>query len=145
MKKLIIIFVFTFIGFFSMNAQTELGAGVTFGGDTAIEAKANFKLTDVIDLSPSIDYYLNTGGLSVFQINLDAHYNFESGENLVFYPLAGLNYYIVSGGGVTATSDLDFTVGAGGTYKLSDTMKIYTELKYLRSSFVVATGILFSL
>lgn len=127
------------------QAQTTYGAGISFGNGTAVEVKADFNVADQISISPSVDYFLNTTGYSAFQINLDAHYNFESGGNLVFYPLAGLNYYIVSGNSITGTSDLGLTIGGGGTFKLSDSMKIYSELKYIRSGVGISAGILFSL
>ncbi len=146
MKKIIFIFA-VLVGITQFTkAQTLVGGGVFLGtGSTAIEAKADFNIADQISVSPSVDYFLSTVGYSAFQINVDGHYNFESSDKLAFYPLAGLNYYILSGNGFTASSGLGFTVGGGGTYKLSDTMKIYSELKYIRSGVGISAGVLFSL
>lgn len=130
------------------KAQTDVGVGILVGtGETAIEAKANFMVSDVFSISPSVDYYLIGGDFdySLFLMGVDGHYNFEVNDKFIAYPLAGLNYFIVSGDGYSAGSNIGLTLGGGATYGLSRNMKIYTELKYIRSGFGLSAGILFSL
>jgi len=145
MKKLIFTCIIALFGISVTNAQTDLGVGAFFGGgSTAIEAKADFKMSDKISISPSVDYYL-VSGYSMFGLGIDGHYNIEASEGFVLYPLVGLNYGIVSGNGFTAGGGLGLTAGGGATYKISDSMKLYGEVKYLNSGIGISTGILFSL
>ena len=145
MKKLILTVFVSFFGILATNAQTNIGAGVFFGnGSTAIEAKADFKVADKISISPSVDYYL-VSGYSMFGLGIDGHYNIEASEGLLVYPLIGLNYGIVSGNGFTYGGGLGFTAGGGASYQISDSMKLYAEVKYLNSGVGISTGILFSL
>ncbi len=130
------------------KAQTDLGVGVLVGtGTTAIEAKANFNVSDVISVSPSFDYFLvdSSFDYSLYMIAADGHYNFEVSDQFVAYPLVGLNYFVVSGNGYTGGSNIGLTIGGGATYGLSDSMKLYAEAKYIRSGFGLSAGILFSL
>lgn len=148
MKKIILAFVIVLgISQFA-KAQTDLGVGVLIGtGETAIEAKANFYVSDVISISPFVDYYLVGGDYdySLFLAGVDGHYNFEVGDGFVVYPLVGLNYFYVTGDGYSGGSDIGLTIGGGATYGLSDSMKLYAEAKYIRTGFGLAAGILFSL
>ena len=99
-KTLVLTVSFLVIGFTSLNAQTQIGAGfLVSNGINAIEAKANFGVTDQIDISPSVGYFLGTENYSAFIITADGHYNFEAGDAFKVYPLAGLNYFVVSGDG----------------------------------------------
>jgi len=144
MKKVLLVLTAIF-GLATVQAQTELGAGVALGGGTAIEAKANFEVSDVISISPSVDYYFVAGDYSIIGINADAHYNFEVGEGFVAYPLAGLNYLMISGEGYTYNSGIGLNIGGGATYAIGDNMKLYGELKYRRYGSGLSIGILFSL
>lgn len=130
------------------KAQTDLGVGILVGtGTTAIEAKANFNVTDVISISPSVDYFLVDSDFdySLFMIGVDGHYNFELNDDFTAYPIVGLNYFFVSGDGYSGGSDIGLSVGGGATYGLSDSMKLYAEAKYIRTGFGLSAGILFSL
>ena len=146
MKKVVFVLV-AVLGMASMQAQTELGAGVSIGGGTAIEAKANFGVSDVISISPSVDYFLvdSVYSYTMFGINVDGHYNFEVGDGFVAYPLAGLNYIMISGDGFTYDSGIGINIGGGATYEISDNMKLYGELKYRRYGSGLSVGVLFNL
>lgn len=146
MKTILVTVTILLIGFSKSMAQTKVGAGFLINnGLNAIEAKANFNITDQIDLSPSVDYFLNTPGYSAFMISADGHYNFEASDTFQVYPLVGLNYFIVSGNGYTGTSDIGFTLGGGANYAISNKMSLFGEVKYIRSSLGLSVGILFSL
>jgi outer membrane scaffolding protein for murein synthesis (MipA/OmpV family) len=146
MKKVLVVLVAVF-GFSTMQAQMDVGAGVSIGGGTAIEAKANFAVSDQISISPSVDYYLIDSAYSytMFGINVDGHYNFEVGDGFVAYPLVGLNYLMISGDGFTFASGVGINVGGGATYEISDSMKLYGELKYRRYGSGLSVGVMFSL
>ncbi len=145
MKKLILVIALVIGTIQLAKAQTTFGGGVSFGNGTSLEAKADFNVANQISVSPSINYFLNTAGYSAFQFNVDAHYNIQSNDDMVIYPLVGLNYYMITTTGYTGGSDLGLTLGAGSTYKLSESMKLYAELKYIRSGIGISAGILFSL
>ena len=149
MKKIILTFAILISFTQITKAQTEVGGGILVGtvSTLAIEAKANFGVSDKISISPSFDYYLMDSeySYSFFMLGADGHYNMEIDDEFKWYPLAGLNYFVVSGDGYTASSNIGLTLGAGAIYNLSDTMKVYAEAKYIRSGFGLAAGILFSL
>ena len=148
MKKIILtIAIVLGISQFS-NAQTDLGVGIHLStGTTAIEGKANFGVSDIITISPSVDYFLIDGAFdySLFMIGVDGHYNFELNDDFMAYPLVGLNYFIVSGDGYSEGSNIGLTIGGGTTYKLSESMKLYAEAKFVHSGLGLSAGILFSL
>ena len=160
MKKIILILVIVLgISQFA-KAQTDLGGGIALWGDIGIEAKANFGITEAISISPSIDYFLidDFDGGTFLMFNVDGHYNFEVGEGFVAYPLVGINYYhfsydipeytilgVTYGGGNISDGDIDLNIGGGATYALSDSMKLYAEVKFMRSDVGLSAGILFGL
>ena len=145
-KTLVLTVSFLVIGFTSLNAQTQIGAGfLASSGLNAIEAKANFGISDQIDISPSVGYFLGTKDYSAFIITVDGHYNFEAGDAFKVYPLAGLNYFVVSGNGYTGTSNIGLTIGGGANYAISDSMNLYGEVKYIRAGIGFSVGVLFSL
>lgn len=157
MKKIILAFVITFgISQFA-QAQFDLGAGVALWGDAGIEVKANFDITEQISISPSVDYFFEDyPGASVTSLifNVDGHYNFEVGEGFVAYPILGVNYWNYSisfddplfddFGGVSG-GDVGLNAGGGATYAISDSMKLYAEVKFMRSQAGISAGILFGL
>lgn len=149
MKKIILTFSIL-IGLVQFTkAQTQIGAGILIGAynNTAVELKANFKATDNIDISPSLDYFLVSSDYDVtmFLISADGHYNFGDKESFQYYPIVGLNYFNISGSGYSYGSGIGLTVGGGGAYSISEKVKLYAEAKYIRDGFGLSAGILFSL
>lgn len=156
MKKIILAFVIALgISQFA-KAQVDLGAGVALWGDMGIEVKANFPVSEEISISPSIDYFFDDfPGASVTSLifNVDGHYNFEVGEGFVAYPILGINYWNYSINYDidpiididTSGGDVGLNAGGGATYALSDSMKLYGEVKFLRSDVGLSVGILFGL
>jgi len=154
MKKVFIIAILALFSMTKINAQTSIGGGVLLGSyTTAIEAKADFGITEKISVSPSFDYFLtnNTYGSNyhMYMFGVDGHYNLGDPEAFNYYPLLGLNYFAVSFSGedysFTDGSGIGLTVGGGATYALSESFKLYGEAKYIRSGFGLSLGVLFSL
>jgi len=93
-----------------VNAQTEIGVGITEASNSyssiAIEAKANFGITDKIAISPSIDYFIPTNSLVndylgldngvglLMTISVDGHYAFPINDKFEAYGLAGVNFLL---------------------------------------------------
>jgi len=158
MKKIILAFVIALgISQFA-KAQVDLGAGIALWGDMGIEVKANFPVTEQISISPSIDYFFeDVVGASVTSLifNVDGHYNFEVGDGFVAYPILGINYWNYNINyddplldeliGDSSGGDVGLNAGGGATYALSDSMKLYAEVKFLRSDVGLSVGILFGL
>jgi len=161
MKKIILVFVIALGMSQFAKAQTDLGGGIALWGEVGLEAKANFGITDAISISPSIDYFfvetVEDVSSTNIMFNVDGHYNFDVSEEFTVYPLVGINYFYYSidipeyeflgetYGGKVSDGDVDINIGGGATYKLSDNMKLYAELKYLRSDIGLSAGILFGL
>ncbi len=159
MKKIILAFVIILgISQFA-KAQVDIGGGVALWGDVGVEVKADFPITEEISISPSVDYFFeDVVGASVTSLifNVDGHYNFEVGDGFVAYPILGINYWNYSInwdndlyddylGGSSSGGDVGVNVGGGATYALSDSMKLYAEVKFLRSDVGLSAGILFGL
>lgn len=159
MKKIILTLVIVLgISQFA-KAQTDIGGGVALWGEVGVEVKANFGITEDISISPYIDYFfledIPGASISSMMFNVDGHYNFEVGEGFVAYPLLGINYwnYNISFDdselddliGGSSGGDVGVNIGGGATYAISDSMKLYAEVKFLRSDVGLSAGILFGL
>jgi len=165
MKKLFIsILFFGLLLVTKVNAQSAIGGGLLLADPIAIEAKADFNVTDRISISPYFNYFIgnsNSGNYENvsykagpdFIIGADGHYNLGEPESFNYYPLIGLQYGSYSASGSVgeysssvSSSGIGFNIGGGATYALSNNMKIYGELKY--NYFIgvgLSAGILFSL
>ncbi len=148
MKKVLLTLVFTLVLSQFAKAQTDVGGGILLGtyDSIALEVKANFPVSDQIDISPSFDYFLidSAYDYTIFMLSADGHYNFEAGEYFKVYPLLGLNYLSLSGNGYSYSDGIGLNIGGGATYGLSDSMKLYGEAKYVRTGFGLSAGVLFS-
>jgi len=158
MKKGLLVILIALFSLSNVKAQTSVGGGLALWNDTGVELKADFGLSEQISLSPSVDYFFSDlENATLLMFNLDGHYNLGDPDALNYYPLVGINYYYFSWdlptynigdqtfGGNVSDGEIGFTVGAGLTYALSESMKLYGEAKYLHSDFGASVGILFSL
>ncbi len=152
MKRIILLMLLGFIFIPKLQAQTSVGGGLMFYGETALEAKADFNVSDRISVSPAIGYFL-TDGYTVFMISGAGHYNLGDPESFNYYPLVGLNLISVSasyGGFSSSASNVGLELGGGATYSLSDSMKLYGEVKYIghgvwSNNIGLSIGVYFSL
>ncbi len=154
MKKGLLLTLFALFSMTRISAQTSLGGGLLLGSyTTAVEVKADFGVSEQISISPSIDYYLVDSSfgsnVTMYLLGVDGHYNLGDAESFNYYPLLGLNYFSVSFSGegynFSYGSGVGLTVGGGGTYALSESLKLYGELKYIRSGVSFSAGVMFSL
>ncbi len=162
MKKGLIFMLFALFAMSNVKAQTSIGGGLAVWDDLGVEVKANFGINEQLSISPSFDYLFADEG-SHFIVNTDVHYNLGDPDALNFYPLAGLNYTYYSfdipsytingqtfGGGSVSDGGIGFNLGFGSTYSVSDSMKLYGEVKFLSNDYMAndigaSFGILFSL
>lgn len=137
--------------------QTKLGAQAVYGANSefGVGAKVIFKMSDAINISPSINYFFGksvTGASSsVMGFNVDGHYTVDGGDGLVFYPLAGLNatrYSISVLGRSASNTKFGFNLGGGLNYNFSSSLTGILEGKYVIGTYnqaVFSAGILFNL
>lgn len=101
MKKFILAAVVTLFSVVA-NAQEgkfAVGAQVLYPTDVkslGVGAKASYGFTDAIQGQVSFNYFLKKNYTTVWDVNADAHYLFNIGNNVKIYPLAGLTYMSVS-------------------------------------------------
>ncbi|MEG2163828.1 MAG: outer membrane beta-barrel protein [Bacteroidales bacterium] len=166
MKKILIIAMFCFLGTvvyaqkgeMTVGAQFSLGAGQGLV-NPGLGAKFSYSITDPWRLGASFDYGFKNKSTSVWDINIDAHYQFFFGKGFRVYPLLGftiVGYH--SGVGASQRAALDaairegldglgiydqigfpdisinntcfgVNIGAGFQYDINDQWGVYTEVK----------------
>ena len=140
-------------GICSMSAQKgEMSAGLNISYGTEISsigigAKYQYGITDVIRGEASFNYFIENNCLSMWDINLTAHYLFNISDKINVYPLAGLTYTrvkyewvqdipdeykdTVKPGTVYANGGkFGVNIGGGAEYSISKNLTIGAELKY---------------
>lgn len=137
MKKIILIILIAIVSF-SAQAQ-EAGGGLSYGMDIekiALNLKVNYSITEKIYASASANLFMpekiEVLGVefcsALTTVNIDGHYRFSFSDDLLAYPLVGLNYARL--GMVAGETELEaetyfgLNIGAGAKYK-----EFFTELK----------------
>ncbi len=118
-------------GEMAASAQFMLGAGqgITNPG---LGAKFSYSITDPWRLAASFDYGFKNKGMSSWDINVDAHYQFFFGKGMRAYPMAGftvLGYTAKYFGYKANTTCVGVNLGGGFQYDINDNWAVYTELK----------------
>ncbi|MCK0130419.1 porin family protein [Flavobacteriaceae bacterium F08102] len=146
-------------------AQISVGGGLGFNDGVSAPGllfKAEFNLMDNIDVSPSFSYFSGSRVAGdknkSFELDVNGHYKIEVMEELVLYPLGGLNYSSYEkyfNGGVATLGNykddgnaLGLNIGGGGQWVFSDSLRAFAEIKYVISSFghaVFGGGVLLQL
>ena len=83
------------MGTLAQTGEKAVGLNVSYGTEIkniGIGVKGQYNFTDVIRGEASFDYFLKKDGLSMWDVNLNAHYLFPLGDKLKVYPLAGLSF-----------------------------------------------------
>lgn len=155
MKKLFVLMSFIALGLGSVFAQKgEKAIGVNLGYGTEISnlgigAKFQYGITDAIRAEASFDYFLKKDFVSMWDINVNAHYLFPVADKFKIYPLVGLTYtsWKFDGGDIDADwEDLDIdedmstessttgkfgvNLGAGAEYSINPKLSLNFEVKY---------------
>lgn len=139
--------------------QGEKAAGINLSYGTehkalGIGVKGQYGITDAVRAEASFDYFLKKDGLSMWDVNLNAHYLFPLTQKLKVYPLAGLTFTnwkfddafeieidpefaqylddddITSGSASASESKFGINLGAGVQYDLTDKLILNVEAKY---------------
>lgn len=144
----------TFITFFLAlstifsYSQIAIGGGFELeDGDSGIQIRADIPVSDALSITPYLTYFFpdkfedfegDAFKLTFTSIGSDLHYNFEVGDKFKLYPLVGLSYDIYSlkyenrdySEFDVKDSELNFNIGGGASYSLSDNLRLYAEPKY---------------
>lgn len=134
----------------AQKGEQNIGAHVLYGtqkSNIGLGVKYQNCITDVIRLEAVGDYYLETDGFSMFDVNINGHYLFPLSDKITAYPLVGINYTNWKNGG--SDSSIGLNIGGGVQYKLVDKICIGAELKYQTvngfSTPIVGAGVIFTL
>lgn len=147
----------------AMAQKGEMAGGIQLNYGTQIEsmgigAKFQYGITDAIRVEPSFNYFFGKNGGNMFDFNVNAHYLFSVAPKVHVYPLVGLGYASIKGGGIGISYDggeswgdygyessedeyeetssssrsgnITVNLGAGAEYQLTDRLAINAEIKY---------------
>lgn len=97
MKKLIFTLLIATVSMcaFAQKGQKAVGASLSYGTEIenlGIGIKGQYNFTDALRGELGADYFLKKDGVSMFDVNLNAHYLFTLSDKVKVYPLAGLTY-----------------------------------------------------
>jgi opacity protein-like surface antigen len=142
-KLSFLVFALCLLGSTQVSAQLSAGAGLAFGSETedlGIRATALYQFNENWRAATDFIWYLDgEEDVSVWELNLNAHYIFFEDGKFLAYGLAGLNLVGVSVdlGPLGDESDTEggINLGVGGQYKINETISIQSELKYSLSDF----------
>lgn len=153
MKKILAVIVVCVLSVGAGYAQKgEMTAGLQFqvgaGGGLAnpgLGAKFSYSITDPWRLAASLDYDFKVKRTSVWDINIDCHYQFFFGKGFRVYPLLGVaivGYHTVTRREIHNTADIrdikvpprnticaGMNIGGGFQYDINDAWGIYSEVK----------------
>lgn len=97
MKKIFMAMVVALVSISASAQQGEKAAGINLSYGTehkalGIGVKGQYGITDAIRAEASFDYFLKKDGLSMWDINLNAHYLFSLSDKVKIYPLVGVTF-----------------------------------------------------
>lgn len=125
------------------NAQINVGVGLTYienNNQIGLQGKALLGLSDNWGISAGGDYILSKD--IAFDINADAHYRFDIGQNGKIHPLAGLNFTKYPD---NSDIDIGLNFGVFAAMPIQDRFKLYIEPKVIiggLKSFVISAGVM---
>lgn len=132
-------------GAFAQAGVKTVGLNVSYGTEIeniGVGVKGQYYITDAICTEASFDYFLKKDGLSMWDVNFNAHYLFPIGDKMKIYPLAGLSYtnwkYSLDEREVLVDDDdtsdsvgkFGVNLGGGFQYDLTESMIFNAEVKY---------------
>ncbi len=147
------------VGAFAQKGEKAVGVNLSYGTEISnlgIGVKGQYGLTDAIRLEAGFDYFLEKDYLSMWDINVNAHYLFSVADKIKVYPLVGLtytnwkadlkgatqdfwggeydedisDYYDEEGGGSASEGKFGVNLGGGVLYDINDKWAVNFEIKY---------------
>ena len=97
MKKIFLAILVALVSISASAQKGETSAGINLSYGTehlalGIGVKGQYGITDAIRAEASFDYFLKKDGLSMWDINLNAHYLFSVSNKFKVYPLVGVAF-----------------------------------------------------
>ena len=115
------------VNYATMDGYSPLGLG----------AKFQYEFIENVRGEASFNYFFpkDMGGIdsNMWDLNLNFHYLVPLGEQVKFYPLAGLAYQTAvasASGHSESDSKIGFNAGVGAEYFVSSNIKLNVEAKY---------------
>jgi len=158
MKKLIVLVSFIALTMgtaFAQKGDKVVGVNLGYGTEISnlgIGAKFQYGITDAIRAEASFDYFLKKDFVSMWDINVNAHYLFPVADKFKVYPLVGLTYtnWKVDGFEISygfddeelgeygdetsvdnsSTGKFGVNLGAGAEYAINSKLSVSFEAKY---------------
>ena len=148
---------------FYFHEQTTQDANRS--GKMALSLKGIYEISIPLHISPSFSYFyphitkseFDKTVISSMMFDINAHYVFNSLDQFEFYGLAGIDILLAKKKDVYETSGtfketdnaLGLNIGAGTYMKITETLDIYGELKYLFNNkynqFMLNAGVLLNI
>ncbi len=141
MKKILITLV-AIVFSISLQAQSsEFGAGISYGTEilkVGLNLKFNYGVNEKIFISTNANFFMpektEVAGIesceALTTVNLDGSYRFSISENLVAYPLLGMNYSrigrVSNGETLDGASSFGVNIGVGAKFN-----EYFFETKYV--------------
>lgn len=108
------------------SVQFSVGAGQNIC-NPSLGVKYSYSITDPWRVAASFDYGFKNKGVSTWDLNFDAHYQFFFGKGFRAYPLAG--FTILGYHSIGNTTCVGMNLGGGAQYDINDNWAVYTEVK----------------
>lgn len=80
---------------FAQQGKQAVGFNVEYGteiSNVGFGLKYQYNISSAIRFEPSVNYFLKNDGLSMFDLNVNAHYLCPVTNNVKLYPLVGFTY-----------------------------------------------------
>ncbi len=161
MKKLFLTLCVALIGTaaYAQKGETAIGVNVGYGTEISnlgIGVKSQCGLTDAIRLEAGFDYFFEKDNLSMWDININAHYLIPLADKIKFYPIVGVTYTnwkvdfkefdifdkiassyynptgstLMTDGGSKSEGKFGVNLGGGVQYDINDKWSVNFEVKY---------------
>ena len=154
MKKYLLLPILALAFFTSTQsfAQLSAGAGIAYGTEIeeiGVQVRGIYQITDVWRAGGDIIFWLDgEDDISIWELNLNAHYAFLNSGSTILYALAGLNIVTVKVeilGEDVSDSETGINLGAGAQIPFTDNLSGFAELRYVlgdADQLVVAGGVI---
>ncbi len=134
MKKILLALTIALVGLTASAQQGQPALGINLGYGTETESlgigiKAQYFLTKALRAEASANYFFEKDNLSMWDLNLNAHYLFNVANKLNVYPIVGMTLTNFDSHGNTK-SRIGVNLGGGIEHNLTRNISINAEAKY---------------
>lgn len=125
----------TVFAFGQSKGDVAIGGNLLYGAKSnytnfGIGAKMQWSVTDNIRIEPGANYFFKKDYVSMYDVNINAHYLFPVADRFKLYPLAGIVFVGVKLDGFDTDTNMGFNLGGGAEYALTERLSMNFEAKY---------------